>query len=675
MLSVIGFSISFLTLAVVIYNAYSNLMALQSPFRITISTLLLLFAFVITSFNKRLGLISCVFLLPLLPTLTFQILAYTGYGRILHQDSSGLDLICGFVLGCIINQHFVQRKKSFSATFPWPAALLLLFITISVALAIFRNLSQTASPINYYGFLYSLSDIRSLDWHDDFRPIFDWVAYGTSIAAFVFSLPVLKSSKNRNDLVFVPLIFSLFISSVVGLIQNRFGIGLTPSQLQFRSNRLMSGYDVTGFSSVGFQPDIHSYAGVLMMGAIGLLGYWFYSKNKTLKQLILFVIMPLSLLAMLASKSKSSIALTILFLIIIFCTLQFRHSLNLKKTFLGFGVGILVLFASFYFFQYAWKLIFTFLAHKLGFADLYALNYSMAFRPEIFLSAFRMFAEFPLMGLGQGDFYRLSSIPDFSHSYFLTQTLNGENSHNYFIQILAENGLIGFSLFCLLIFYPITIIKNKAQIIPAFIGLCSIFLGNIYSHSLLVRENLILCAFLVSLMYAWQETTENTTTNTNSKNKVIKFVIFLTTICCFLYFAYKEVRESFKTFPFTEDYQCVKERSLTPDGWTSGLFKFNVEKDTSTIVINIKAAQPNPNLMILSQIVHPSLGVISSVKTQLSGNDKNIITINLPADHQITDHQYQAILILQRCYIPKNWGISNDSRRLGIQIESIKMTK
>jgi len=672
-----GLCICLMTLLIVIYNVYSSVSTLAPAYRTTISALLFIIALTLTTFNKKLGLVVCIFLLPLLPTLTFQILSYTGYGRILHQESSGLDLISGFVCGCIINQYIISRKNNTDPLLPWPAGLLLIFITISAFTAIFRNLSQTESPINFYGFLYSLAQYKTLDWHDDFRPLFDWIAYGIAMAAFAYALPILKSSVNRNDIVFKPLIVSLLIASVVGLIQNRLGIGLTPSQLQFRSARMSSGYDFTGFTSVGFQPDIHSYAGVLMIGAIGLLGYWYYSNNKSSRYLIPIAVMPLSLLAMLASKSKSSIALTVLFLIISLCIWHFKRSPYLKKILIGIGIAICVICTSFYFFQNAWTYIFTSLAHRLGFADLYAMNFSMAFRPEIFIAAFRMFAEFPLMGLGQGDFYRLSAMPEFSYSPFLTVTLNGENSHNYFIQVLAENGLIGFGLFCLFIFYPIAFIKNKKLILPATIGLCSLFLGNLYSHSLLVRENLLLCAFFLALMYAWLDTNIHTATSIEPAIGLKRWlgVLLMLAICMASYLAYKEIRKSFRKFPFTEDYQCFKEKPLTQDGWTSGLFKINLERGVSGTNISIKASQPNPHLIVVSQIVHPQFGIVSAQETQLSADNKDRIVINMPEGLPTADDQYQIILKLQRCYIPKNWGISNDPRRLGLQIDSIKMIR
>lgn len=673
LISASGMFISLLATVVVVYNIYGGIESLPSTHRITISALLFITLFTLTSINKRLGLLVCVFLLPLLPTLTIQILNFTGYGRILHQESSGLDLISGFVCGCIINQCVVSRGKCSKSLLPWPASLLIIFITLSTAIAVLRNLSQTSSPINFYGFLYSLSQFRTLDWHDDFRPLFDWVAYGVAIAAFGNSLPILRSSVKRNHLVFKPLMFSLLISATVGLIQNRLGFGLTHSQLQFRSKSMSTGYDITGFTAIGFQPDIHSYAGVLMIGTCGLLGYWYYSKNKIFTHLIPIVLMPLAFLAMLASKSKSSVVLTIIFLFFAFCIWYFRKSPYLKRTLIGTCIGFFCVCASFYFFQNTWTQIFTALANRLGFTDLYALNFSMAFRPEIFIAAFRMFAEFPLMGLGQGDFYRLSAIPNFSHSPFLTVTLNGENSHNYFIQVLTENGIVGFVLFCLFIFYPINKIKNKTLIIPAFIGLCSILLGNLYSHSLLVRENLLLCSFFIALIYAWLEPVNQTTTEQIAQRNKLPGLFLLIALCSVCYFAVKETRRSFSKFPFTEDYQCFRERPLTQDGWTSGLYKVRIEPGASGTTFSIKATQPNPNLTVAAEIVHPTLGVISATETNFKTNAKNLIMINMPAGQYATDDRYEVVLKIERCYIPKNWGISNDPRKLGIQIDAIKM--
>lgn len=679
-LSLVGVLISALTLVVVLFNMFVNMKGLPSPYRMTISVLLFALAFMVTTFNKNLGLRVCLFLLPLLPNLTFQILSYTGYGRILHQDTSGFDLLSGFICGALMNHFFVSRTQPRVAIMPWPAGLLLLIVTLSVVLAISRNLAQSSALPHFSALLYSLTHIRSLGWHDDYRPLFDWVAYGLALGFFAMLQPILKDTTERNRLVFTPLIAGVLIAAIVGLMQNRYGIGLTPSQLHFRSAHMSYGQDPFGFSAVGFQPDIHAFAGHLMLGAVGMLGYWYSCKDQLTRYLIPLLVMPLSFIAMLASKSKSSVALTLLFLIILILLWLFRRSAHLLKVVGFFLAMIVLLFLSFYVFQDAWENILTLLARRLGFADLYAMNFSMAFRPEIYLSAFRMLAEVPLMGLGQGDFYRLSAIPSFSQSPFLTETLNGENAHNYFIQVLAENGLIGFSVFTVFVFYPLIKIKNKKLLIPALIALGSVFLGNLYAHSLLVRENLFICSALMALMYAWTYSTQalpaqatqarnmtfgNTTVNFGALTGLILIVFFL---------AIKEVRQSFNQPPFTFDYQCYKTTELSQDKWTSGRFLATLPAETQGVRIELQSLQPDSarrSLELQLMILGEDNEILADRRYAFKADNIQPMEILLPAHASSDKKSKQIMLVVDRCFVPKSFGMNGDQRRLGVKIKSI----
>lgn len=680
-LSFMGLLIASLTVVVVFYNMFGNMKGIPSPYRVTISVLLFAFVFIATIFNKNLGLRACLFLLPLLPNLTFQILSYTGYGRILHQDTSGFDLLSGFICGALVNHVFVSRKKTPLVTMPWPAGLLLLIVTISVVLAIARNLAQTSALPNFSALLYSLTHIRSIGWHDDYRPLFDWVAYGLALGFFSVLLPVLKDSDERNSLVFKPLIAGVLVAAVVGLIQNRFGIGLTPSQLQFRSTNMSYGYDVFGFSSVGFQPDIHAFAGYLMVGAVGMLGYLYSCKDTFTRYLIPLMVIPLSFMAMLASKSKSSVALTVLFLIVLSLLWLFRRSTHLLKVVVFFLAMTSLLFLSFYVFQNAWENVLTLLARRLGFVDLYAMNFSMAFRPEIYLAAFRMLAEVPLMGLGQGNFYRLSAIPSFSQSPFLTEILNGENAHNYFIQVLAENGVIGFFIFVVFVFYPVVKIKNKKQLIPALVALGSLFLGNLYAHSLLVRENLFICSGLLALMYAWALSDQALPAHSAKGHGItiitppavtawaLSGVVLVVSLL-----AAKEVRQSFGQPPFTFDYQCHKTTELSQDNWTTGRYLATLPADTQGVRIELQSLQPDSarrSLSLQLMLIDGDKKTLASQRYDFKDGNMQAMEILLPATALSDTQLKQVLLVVERCFVPKNFGMGGDPRRLGVRIKSI----
>jgi len=65
----------------------------------------------------------------------------------------------------------------------------------------------------------------------------------------------------------------------------------------------------------------------------------------------------------------------------------------------------------------------------------------------VYLAALKLFALYPILGLGQSEFYRQSADYALTNSYFLSVNQNGENAHNYFLQTLAETGLIGIAIF------------------------------------------------------------------------------------------------------------------------------------------------------------------------------------------------------------------------------------
>ena len=132
-------------------------------------------------------------------------------------------------------------------------------------------------------------------------------------------------------------------------------------------------------------------------------------------------------------------------------------------------------------------------------------NQAFVYRPELFRAAFFMFSDSPLFGVGQGNFFRLSSNLDISHSLYMSQK-GGDNAHNYFLQTLAEVGLIGSSTFILAIVWPFFRIDQFSKIAAPVLVILAIALGNVFSHPLLVRPNLILFSVFLALMYSYVET-------------------------------------------------------------------------------------------------------------------------------------------------------------------------
>jgi len=106
----IGFAITLLISFIIVFNQIESLKALDPFYRITVPALCLVFAFIVSTINLRWGIIACVFALPLLPNLAWQIQQHFGYGRILSLHNSGLDLVAGLFLGGLVNQWLTNKK-------------------------------------------------------------------------------------------------------------------------------------------------------------------------------------------------------------------------------------------------------------------------------------------------------------------------------------------------------------------------------------------------------------------------------------------------------------------------------------------------------------------------------------------------------------------------------------
>ena len=656
----------------VLFTSYEGWVEKPAMFRVTISALCFFTILGISAFNSRFGLMACIFALPLLPTATTQIQAFTGYGRIFPIYSPGFDVVVGFSIGIVINKLFT-RDKSKLFYFPWPLLLLLAGILISTSLAIARNLHQTQSSFQSAALIYNLLHFRTIGWHDDYRPLFDCIAYICGIGFIAILVPLLQRAGDRNELIFRPLIASTLIAVFVGAVQSQTARGLTEWQAWYFR------HDSLGFIALGMQPDIHAFAGQMMLGAVGLFGFLYAARSLSDRLAIMFTL-PLAWAALVLSKSKSSVALALLLILVIALVWWYRHHKKMLKAIAILLLMILVFLMSAYALKSLLLPLLNELLLKLGLGDLSSINIKMAYRPEIFQAALHMLAKFPLLGLGQGDFYRLSADPAFSQSAFLSETLNGENTHNYFLQILVENGLIGFFIFLFAIIYPVKKTVARKTLVPATVALASIFVSNIYAHSLLVRENFFMAAAFVALLYAWQCSLQQSSPSVDGKNIRLtnpQLIVLVLLVSLVGIFSLREVKRSFQKIPFTYDAQCFKNRPLAEDGWTAGIFETPLLSGSSGVQISLKDIQPGVANQPLGAVlrINDATGLtVVSDELSFRVNQPTMIEIKLPRDMTATsDIDYRVVLTLSRCFIPRNLGINADSRRLGVAIESVRM--
>ena len=307
----------------------------------------------------------------------------------------------------------------------------------------------------------------------------------------------------------------------------------------------------------------------------------------------------------------------------------------------------------------------------------------MGSRFEIWSAVRNMFTAFPLMGVGEGDFYRLSSVISFAKSEFLNLN-QGENAHNYFLQVIAENGLIGFGVFVLLFILPYRAIRVKSLALPALIGIISLFLGNIFAHSFLVRENLLLCAALLGLLYVFSndESSELGITLRGKKTAPVRRIYLvgaslLTALIMIL--VAREIHSSFGRSPFKYGSDCfVKELPLFSDGWTSGAWEELLPKGKIGIELNVI---PNRlDLMehplelhfeILSWEYGKGKVRVANLTQMLTSNEVKNLRLEMPRKYLSSKDVISTRLQLSSCYTPRNLGANTDGRRLGLQILQI----
>ena len=247
----------------------------------------------------------------------------------------------------------------------------------------------------------------------------------------------------------------------------------------------------------------------MLLGVIGLWGYFLVCKTTLERRWVLAVTL-ISFVGLIASKSRASLVIALIALCIGGCV----YLAHIRHRYFGIIVltvlvSIATVFLSLWIYlekgysiggmQWINELFIQLKTRDL--TSLSDLTGIFGSRIEIWSAANNMFSAYPFMGVGQGEFYRLSSNISFSRSYFLERN-GGENAHNYFLQTLAENGLVGIGVFTAIFLMPWLLTRNRRLLYPAAIAILSLFLGNIFAHAFLVRENLLICASLLGLLYS-----------------------------------------------------------------------------------------------------------------------------------------------------------------------------
>lgn len=665
----------------------NDLYYLQAGYR-TLTGLLFICTFGLALVTPLFGLQFLIALLPLVGGLHQQIWGFFGL-HIQPMPNSGLDLVAGFFLGLLLRHLILWRTRqnqgaNLHLSMPWPVALALLVITFSTALAIVRNLRLSATVTSFKGVFFNLMHFRPMGWHFDFMPIGDWVAYCLSAALIVVILHVLQGQKNFNEIIFKPLLVGLVLSGLLGIMQSATGFGLPPTSLDFRK-------DALGYAAIGFQPDLHSYAGHMLLGAVGLWGYWHFMRPLGW-QSGLFIVVALGWIGLILSKSRASLALALITLCI--GSLSYLWRVDRKKflvvstLLIAILTGLIV--ASLLIPATIDKLpvlhfVTDFIRDMQGrdltnFRDLSGLFGS---RVEIFTAAINMIKAYPLVGVGQGNFYHLSSDVMFSKSFFLAKN-GGENAHNYFLQTFAETGLLGVSALLLAIITPFFWNIKRGLLIPGAVGLGALCLGNLFAHSFLVRENLLLGAVLLGLLYGCalssRGNSQGATNHVESSslklsdppnpNKSLPTFLALIVIGLSL-ISLMEIRTSFYRYPFEIGSRCFKNEPLTDDRWSAGVYEVLLPHGARGIEIPVDITRPNLKkepVMLRLDLIQEGVGSLSTITKRWDISQASVMRLNIPESASVELGSIKARLRFSSCYTPRDLGVNADGRRLGGQI-------
>ena len=619
---------------------------------------------------SRFAIWLIIFSLPLMPSFHLQ-LEYVTYPAVKYFFAySGVDAVVGLFLGIQL-KHWYEKRK-FVPAFdlpPWPFGMLLIVLTFSTGLAISRNLWQSASIFLFSDLFKSIFNYKLIGNKSDYLPIVDLIVLSIGVLLVIIISQTIRSLNDKNSIVFKPIVISLLISACWGIIQALTAFGLDGNTTNIRP-------DFFGYGAIGFQPDVHAFAGLMILGAVGLIGFIRSTDSKLWRQLSIAT-SAMCWTAIVLSKSRASLGLAI-FMLIVVALFSLRHS---RKVFVSiFGLLIVgVLSISAYIGKSTWvaQLYKSYVNDPSSFFD--EVNILSSWRFDLHTAAMRMWSHFPLMGMGQGNLYRVSAIYEFSGSALMAR-LGGENAHNYFLQILAETGVIGLISYAIFITFPFFTATLKRRLSVAYLAIFSLFLGNIYSHSFIIRENYYLLMIFIGLLYSNLSRIE---VNFKYETIVLKYLgplyfravgIVLSTIL--LLFLSNEIISAYDKLPYMYGRDCYRASPSVDTAWSSGRYAVYLPPKSHGVLLK------------LNMKLGDTESVISTVRFDLYDKYKNLITENFQIYYEdnkiilkivmgegkvVGDEGGIAVLSLLKCVSMNGTAKINNSRKIEINVSEVQI--
>jgi O-antigen ligase len=610
-----------------------------------------LICFLLTVWRVQAGFLATMFLLTITPSIHEQLNVLAGPG--FHAWAyPGVDCALGFLAAWVLRGGLDGTDEILSRI---PSGRVLLFhawMVLSAAIVIARNLWQSASEFSLRGLAFNAWLARGITWHDDYYPIQDPFFYAVAVA-MLFSTWALLSHAGH------PLLRRLVGVVLVGASANV----LFVAWQKLTGKGWVNGQIAT--SANAFWPDLHSFGVFMAMALFLSYGLWKHSETRP-RAIAAGLAVLVSATGLYWSGSRS----TLLFVAILLVGWAIWSALKRR----GCQRAIALVAASAVVGAVHWMLergyrglSYANLEERLTHPDPESLNIALSHRPEIWDAALRMYSTFPFFGLGQGAFYRLSIIPDFSGSKVLIG-LGGDGVHNEFLRILVELGPVGLGLF-LLVLIPFARLGSQNFRWLSFYALLGIAIGCIYTNAILVRE-LLLLAGVFAGSYFWESSSASPSA-ASSPGTVKVATVFLAALAVA---GLIEVVSSFGRYPYTYGQRCLKVRPLAKDGWTQGVLRLPVPPEASSVDLLLLADRPD----LARRAVDLDVSVLSGSLAPLAA-ERHVFTRRVTDPTRIRLHVPNSPdgkrfleLKASNCFVPLNLGITYDPRHLGVRVQEMR---
>ena len=610
--------------------------------------------FIVTVARVSAGLATTVLLLTVSPALHLQ------FNSVLlpplHAlNYPGVDCCIGFLAGWACKGGVTAARPILR---PFPATWLLVlhaWIAASALIAVARNIWQSGSEFVVRGFLYNIYLLRQLSWHDDYFPLHDLFAYSTATGMIIAVCALLRQhGQPLFQRILTALVVGFAANAILALLQKITGAGWSAGGIQNSVN--------------AFWPDLHSFAALSLLSLAVGYGYLSTSRDTLATRGAVALVMLLSAASLYFSGSRSTILIVCGGLAAL--GLVMTIAAKGRRRFVALVATALLLLGVDWMLRHGYR--------GLSYQSLRAATEGLAFpavdsllssRPGIWRAALQMYSEFPWFGLGQGTFYRLSAIPEFSANSYLVSA-GGENAHNYLLQTFVELGPIGLALIFICCLPMLRQGRNNLKLI-SFYALLAILLANLFAHALLVREMLMLCAVFIG-MYCWESGGAKHHSELHGEHR--SWFVVGWVAAGFLTLAAVETAHSFRKFPFTYGQRCFQPITLAQDGWTSGLLQHQIPDSGSLMQLSFSAIdRPDLRRRPLDIEVAVSAGgkPLWSRAIQLteSSSDPVQLTEELPQQRQTPAY---LTIKASRCYVPLNLGVTYDRRALGVRVDQLR---